>query len=233
MLLGADVDFALEHGGPLTKSILYTEIFKAGSVLRNEQKRYVHQMISATGRMAGDKNYPHLSIDTRVHMLMPGMYPAIPGWHCDHVPRPKHTNGQPDPNVEPVPARSILPCLWVQPRMYRGTQFLKSNITVNYDPYEVWGSINKELDNFKGEHSIYTPTEGQLVLFSGQTLHRAMPTINRGWRYFFRASFLQTPPVNLIRRHTQVYSQNREGVVNETHSSKRKKHLWILPAGSA
>jgi hypothetical protein len=27
--------------------------------------------------------FKYISIDTRTHMLMPKMYPCIPGWHCD------------------------------------------------------------------------------------------------------------------------------------------------------
>jgi hypothetical protein len=27
--------------------------------------------------------------DSRIHMLMPGWYPSIPGWHHDDVPRPE------------------------------------------------------------------------------------------------------------------------------------------------
>ena len=33
-------------------------------------------------------------IDVRVQRLMPGMFPSIPGWHCDAVPRCSY-HGQP------------------------------------------------------------------------------------------------------------------------------------------
>jgi hypothetical protein len=32
-------------------------------------------------------DYDHIVVDTKVHMLAPGMFPAIPGWHTDGVPR--------------------------------------------------------------------------------------------------------------------------------------------------
>ena len=35
----------------------------------------------------------HIVIDTKVVMLMPGMYPCIGGWHADAIER---KNGQPD-----------------------------------------------------------------------------------------------------------------------------------------
>lgn len=34
-------------------------------------------------------------VDSRVHMLMPGWFPAIPGYHHDDVPRSRE-DGQPD-----------------------------------------------------------------------------------------------------------------------------------------
>ncbi|MFP8823477.1 hypothetical protein, partial [Enterobacter cloacae] len=35
--------------------------------------------------LRGDKK--HIVVDVKTHMLMPGMIPAIPGWHTDGVPR--------------------------------------------------------------------------------------------------------------------------------------------------
>ena len=36
-----------------------------------------------------------VTIDSRVHMLMPGWYPCIPGMHHDDIPRTR-SDGQPD-----------------------------------------------------------------------------------------------------------------------------------------
>lgn len=68
------------------------------------------------------------TLDIKVHMLMPGQYPCIPGWHFDFVPR---VNGKPDlslrdPSQEmylylsgnPLPefrdGRKVEPCQWVK-----------------------------------------------------------------------------------------------------------------------
>lgn len=67
MLFSADKNFALKHGGYLTKTFLESIDFDQ------------HDWI----------------IDSRVHMLMPEWYPCIPGWHHDDIPRHKH-NGQPN-----------------------------------------------------------------------------------------------------------------------------------------
>lgn len=34
--------------------------------------------------------------DVKVHMLMPGQWPCIPGWHCDFVPRDEDKTLRPD-----------------------------------------------------------------------------------------------------------------------------------------
>lgn len=34
-------------------------------------------------------------IDVKVHMLMPGQYPAIPNWHADFVPRDRNLRKEP------------------------------------------------------------------------------------------------------------------------------------------
>lgn len=57
----ASWDDALRYGGEVTRHVL-------GSVdLRGDRK--------------------HVIVDTKVHMLLPGFMPAIPGWHTDGVPR--------------------------------------------------------------------------------------------------------------------------------------------------
>ncbi len=56
MLFRATREFARFVGGPLTKAFLNA------------------------------LDWEDCLIDSRVHMLMPGMYPCIPGWHHDDVP---------------------------------------------------------------------------------------------------------------------------------------------------
>jgi len=57
----ADLDTAILFGGELTRQAL-------GAM-----------------NIRGDKKY--IVVDTKVHMLMPGQCPAIPGWHTDGAPR--------------------------------------------------------------------------------------------------------------------------------------------------
>ena len=71
MLWQCDRKFAYENGGPITRAFL--------------------DAIKKTN-LADD-----LIIDTRTHMLMPGWWPAIPGYHHDDVPR---TRADKQPNYE-------------------------------------------------------------------------------------------------------------------------------------
>jgi hypothetical protein len=66
MLYQADVPFAYEHGGPITKEFLRRSPLPQSSI-----------------------------IDVRVHHLQAGQYPAIPGYHLDWIPR-KDKGANPD-----------------------------------------------------------------------------------------------------------------------------------------
>lgn len=57
----ADLDTAIRYGGELTRAAL-------GAMDFIDDKKYI-------------------VVDTKVHMLMPGQCPAIPGWHTDGAPR--------------------------------------------------------------------------------------------------------------------------------------------------
>ena len=60
-LHNASLDDALKYGGELTRA--------------------------AIGAMDLKFDRKHIVVDTKIHMLLPGMCPAIPGWHTDGVPR--------------------------------------------------------------------------------------------------------------------------------------------------
>ena len=73
-LFNASPEDTVKYGGVLTRAAL-------GAVKLHNDRKYV-------------------VVDTKIHMLIPGMSPAIPGWHTDGVPRgPKRDSihhGNPD-----------------------------------------------------------------------------------------------------------------------------------------
>lgn len=199
MLFSADPNYASFHGGPITKAVLnYLDQFYLDE--KNSHK-------------AHSPKFPVPIIDTRVHMLMPGMFPAIPGWHLDHTPRNAH-NGQPVPEKADEDQKSIVVILATDPNVSR-CEYLHApyGLDIPYDPERVWGSINEYIENAREGLSLLSPPESQIILLSGQCLHRATACKVRGWRYFLRLSWFpqETKPQNKIRRQVQVYTTEQTG----------------------
>ncbi len=190
LLYSASPDFAKSYGGPLTRAVL----FKARSWFEREPPPGYHWVI-----------------DTRSHMLMPGQYPAIPGWHCDGVPR--DFEGQPDLTKLNDDAWNIVAHVSTHPEGVSDTQFLASTRTIDVDEERVWQSVHADLskpadldlDITIGDVCGHTPGDGQLIAFSMPTIHRATPARHRGWRWWFRASMYYNRPIDQIRNHVQVY----------------------------
>src|SRR5699024_10819373 len=72
-LHNASLDDAIKYGGELTRA--------------------------AIGAMDLTFSKKNIIVDTKIHMLLPGMCPAIPGWHSDGVPRGNSL----DPTVKQEP----------------------------------------------------------------------------------------------------------------------------------
>lgn len=187
MLFGADTDFALRHGGPITQHVL--------SLIDLD---VLH--------LAPEPGY--VVIDSRVHMLMPGQYPAIPGWHCDGIERANYV-AQPDMTkldngrIHFTYHTSAGPHGFERP--VSSTCFLTYPCTLEVNPERVWASVSEELSRLP-VLGVGNSQDGQLMRFNSMTLHRASPAEARGWRYWFRASQYHTPPKNQIRKQVQVYT---------------------------
>lgn len=81
MLFSATPKFAWENGGPITRDFLALFF---GISLADEASWVLR-----------DSKVGNYCFDSRVHMLMPGWFPCIPGWHHDDVPR-SCSDGQPN-----------------------------------------------------------------------------------------------------------------------------------------
>lgn len=198
MLFSASPGFAWKEGGPITRSIL--DFFM----------KSVRLVVEPGLRVV---------IDTRTHMLMPGMIPAIPGWHCDGLVRPEKY-AQPllesyDPRV-----RHYAVFFATAPRVSR-TLFCRDARTIEVDPDRVWGSVDEDLQSVEKwlshdgidirDVGFYEQTEGEIVSFDEQTLHRATECKVPGWRMFFRLSVTRDPVRDQIRKQTQVYTTSSKG----------------------
>lgn len=144
-------------------------------------------------------------IDVRVQRLMPGMYPSIPGWHCDAVPRDDYF-GQPkfdkiNPYAMHVTCTISTSDVGVSNTMFynKGTAFKIE------DDEHVFKDLHNQVEARSDEGKTLIP-DGMLALFTPKTIHKTMPTHTRGWRLFFRYSMYHKPPVvNKVANQQQVY----------------------------
>jgi hypothetical protein len=148
----------------------------------------------------------YISIDSRSHMLMPGWYPCIPGWHCDDFWRPE---GQPDlEHLKPIKHFAVVLGAHVST-----TEFLAEPIRLPAPSgiYEAFGSdrplyahYNEYIEDQKPR--TYRAQSGCVFQFGGLDFHRGLPAEEAGWRSFTRITVSDhREPKNEIRTQTQVY----------------------------
>jgi hypothetical protein len=186
MFFSATPAFAHENGGPITKAFLE-------AVFGNERMQV------------------NACFDSRVHMLMPGWWPCIPGWHHDDVPRSR-SDGQ--PNYED-PANTATMVLALVNGDISPTQFAVGKQSYPEVPlfgpnvYEVWNDlVNQDVE--EGALSLVSAPSNQLVHFDHNAFHRGSKCVRKGWRWFGRLTWNAgyengRPHHNEIRRQVNVY----------------------------
>ncbi len=187
MLFGASRHFAKAAGGPLTNMVL----------------RAIGEHLDGCEAYCASVG-AHLIIDTRTHMLMPGFFPAIPGWHCDAYPRAAYGD-QPSLKAGNPSHHHFVAFVSDQPDGVSRTEFIAPGDTVaaKVDPAHVWQSVHKQVYHYVPR---FQQKDGQILRFGQATLHRAMPAHAKGWRWWLRASVFYKPPENAIRKQVQVYA---------------------------
>lgn len=175
MLFSCDADTARQNGGPITRAFL-------------------------------DRLHPEFAngiMDSRVHMLMPGWYPCIPGWHHDDVPRSTPT-GQPNYIDPEYRSRH---CLALVNGDIAPTEFLTGLISVPAP--SIATAIYQKWDEYLERHPMgerWSCPDRKLVYFNCDTFHRGVPAVRNGWRWFGRISIdTDRKPTNEIRAQVQVY----------------------------
>lgn len=190
MFFNSDWQFAYDEGGPITKSFLMS--------------------------LPDDwKNGP-LVFDSRVHMLMPGWYPAIPGFHHDDVPRPEipvgqhfATAGQPDYDSPRYLSEHILGLVNadVCPTEFALGECHMPKVEDGEIIYRKWHLEVEQLLAKRLMHKAIAP-DRMLVKFDWQTFHSGSKAVSNGWRWFGRVSRntdRTNTVTNEIRRNAQVY----------------------------
>ncbi len=147
-------------------------------------------------------------IDSRVHMLMPGWFPCIPGYHHDDVPR-ERADGQPEYSNPSYRTNHAL-------ALYNGdicpTEFaIGEQEFSNPESHEVvYREWHKEVVNFITQKKlvvIKAPAD-HIIYFNDRTWHQGTKCVNRGFRLFIRASWgSNRKPTNEIRTNANVYME--------------------------
>jgi hypothetical protein len=172
--------FAYENGGEPTKDFL----------------------LSLPSHLHNDKTI----IDSRVHMLMPGWFPCIPGYHHDDVPRERYDK-QPEYYNPSYRSQHAL-VLYngdICPTEFAIGEQVFSNPEDHKIIYREWHKEVEQLINQKQLNVIKAPSE-QIVYFDDRTWHQGTKAVGSGWRLFIRASWnTERKPTNEIRRQVQTY----------------------------
>lgn len=185
MLFNCDKKYAFQNGGPITTDFL--------------------ERLNLSGGWCDQD----IIIDSRVHMLMPGWYPCISGWHHDDVPRTR-SDGQPD---YVSPAYKAEHCCCVVNSKIAPTEFaLGSALFPDIEPgekyYKKWHPL-VEKNLYDGIFERIPIQDSQLIFFDWETWHQGVPAVGNGWRFFIRATKnTGRKPTNEIRRQVQIYLPN-------------------------
>ena len=190
MFFNSSIEYAYEHGGSITKAFL-----------NNLPVEWLNS---------------ECVFDSRVHMLMPGWYPAIPGFHHDDVPRPEipvgqHfiTAGQPDYDNPRYKSQHIMGLVNadVCPTEFAIGECVMPKIEDGELIYRIWHKeVERLIDN--GCLNLLEAKDRTLYYFDCDTFHSGRQAKTNGWRWFGRIS-RNTERVNKItneiRSQVQVY----------------------------
>jgi hypothetical protein len=189
MFFNSDLNFAYENGGAITRNFI--------DALPSD---WQHNVV----------------FDSRVHMLMPGWYPAIPGWHHDDIPRPtipvgQHfaTSGQPDYDNPRYKSEHILGLVNADicPTQFAIGDAVMPAILDGDLIYRNWHKVVNEKIEL-GELTILNAKDRQLYYFDCNSFHQSTSCVGNGWRWFGRVS-RNTDRVstitNEIRKQAQIY----------------------------
>jgi hypothetical protein len=190
MFFNCDLHFASEEGGPITRSFIEN--------------------------LPKDWRDADVVFDSRVHMLMPGWFPAIPGFHHDDVPRPaipvgQHfvTAGQPDYDNPRYRSEHIMGLVNAD---VAPTDFAIGAATMPRveDGDLIYRRWHREVEERLAEGSLdrVKAPDRKLIAFDCDTFHTGTKAVGAGWRWFGRVSRNTERAekiTNEIRQQAQVY----------------------------
>lgn len=132
-------------------------------------------------------------VDVRIHRLFPGQFPAIPGWHCDFVPRGGYS-GQPNFGLCSQYAFHVCLILSDQEAGVSNTEYVMDPLRLVLEDQEhVYREVHRGVEHFKP--IVARAPDGRFTWFNQKTIHRASPAHRRGVRLFMRFSMIEKPMI--------------------------------------
>ena len=191
-LWNASMDDAVRYGGPITRDAI------RAMNLRHDRKNII--------------------VDVKIHMIMKGWSPAIPGVHQDGSPRDAsgHPNGKGPPDILSQEGNDRFNRYHI---LVTGTgcltQFVNRpiDIPIPTEPsYDVYSTISKHVNDLARTEDILTEIPScTAVSFDWFDLHTGVVAKENEWRYLIRVCESdyyepQTELREVIRMQSQVYS---------------------------
>ena len=183
MFFNCSLNYAFYEGGPITK-----EFIKALPI--NWRK-------------------DNFVFDSRVHMLMPGWFPCIPGYHHDDIPRLNNNTGQPNYNNPEYYSEHILGVVNADicPTEFALGECTMPSVKNNEIVYKKW---HLEIEKLITANKLVVKKaeDRTLYAFDWQTFHTGTKAVANSWRWFGRVSRNtdRTKHItNEIRVNSQVY----------------------------
>jgi hypothetical protein len=183
-------------------------VMKDGGVLTRRALQQIQEMYERPIAHAKEKGLSAI-IDVRVQRLMPGMYPSIPGWHCDAVPRSGY-HGQPNFSAIAPESFHVALILSSEAKGVSNTEYVQTILKPKiWDKDHVYRDLHTLVEKHHPETVI--ARDGQFVWFTPKTIHRTKPCVRRGVRLFMRYSLYPKPPIkNVVRGEQMVYLLSEE-----------------------
>lgn len=184
MFYNASMEFALEKGGPITRAFV--------------------------GALPYEWLGPDAVLDSRVHMLMPGWYPCIPGFHHDDVARTR-SDGQPDYAEMPYRSEHVMGLVngEVCPTVFALGRHELPEVPLGKVVYREWHPL-VERQLAAGTLERWEAPSGRVIAFDWQSMHAGQRAVANGWRWFCRVSRKTDRTrriTNEVRRQVQVYME--------------------------
>jgi hypothetical protein len=150
-------------------------------------------------------------VDSRVHMLMPGWFPCIPGYHHDDVPRTR-SDGQPDYDAPAYRADHLMVLVngSVCPTEFAVGRSTFPRVPLGETIYKHWHK-RVEADLASGALKRIDAPPNRFIGFDWQTWHQGTRARASGWRFFIRFtrnSDRVRSITNEVRRQVQVYLES-------------------------